>query len=227
LASAGYTEADIAAEVQAFFEAEGFECWPEVHRIDIVARRGTEVIGVEVKTSFNAKLVAQALQAMSFCGAAYFATPRVADSATMYIRDAVIEKSGLGCVEVTDWGYATTAHGRFEVKRIAEPRRHRADALSCITELLVPETKAWTTPGHPSCRAVTKFRVTAIRIRDYVRDHVGCTVAEVLAEVPTHWNKRGAATNLLVSLDKGIIDGVKMVVRQGVATALVPADPVE
>lgn len=216
------SEAELAAEAKRHFEAQGFECWAEIEHIDIVARRGAEVIGIEVKKQFDTKLVEQALHAMNYCGAAYMVTPKVAGGATKYIREAVIEKSGLGCIEVMDWGWPTSAHGRFEIRGIAEPTRRLHDGLKCITDLLVPEAKNWTEPGKPSCRAVTKFRVTALRVRDYVADHPGCTVREVIEEVKTHWRKGNEVARLLDTIENGGVEGVKIVTRCGLETALIP-----
>ena len=217
------TEAELAAEAKAYFERDGYECWAEVRHIDLVARKDGVPLGIEVKKQFNPHLVAQALQAQSYCGAAFMVIPRVADVATKYCVEAVVEKSGLGCLEIWDWGYATPTTPRFEAKLLAAPTRRLHDGTDAIKKLLVPETKNWTEAGKPSCRAVTDFRLTALRIRNYVQDHVGCTVQEVLAEVPVHWRKSGAKSNLLKMLDKGAIDGVVAVARDGMETTLVPA----
>lgn len=217
------TEAELAAEAKAYFERDGWECWAEVRHIDLVGRKDGACLGIEVKKQFNPHLVAQALQAQSYCGAAYMVLPRVADVATKYCIEAVIEKSGLGCLEIWDWEYATSAHPRFEAKLLAAPTRRLHDGLDSITKLLVAETKDWTEAGKPSCRAVTDFRLTALRIRNYVHDHVGCSVQQVLAEVPVHWRKSGAQSNLMKMVDKGAIDGVVAVRRDGMETTLVPA----
>lgn len=221
------TEADVAAAVAANLEAMGFEVWAEIEHIDLIARRGDEIIGVEVKKAFCPKLVAQAMRARSYCGAAYMAFPRVADDATLFVAEAAAERGGVGLIEVLHWGH-THANRPLPDELIIRRRASRSnEAIRRVTRLMVPETKGWTAGGKPGCRVVTDFRLTALRVRDYVTLHPGCTVKEVLAAVPTHWSKHSAPQRLILTTESGGVEGVRLEDRNGLATKLFPLAAIE
>jgi hypothetical protein len=118
----------------------------------------------------------------------------------------------LGWLEVRDWGTRLNPNvSRFEIVERMKPRRSPYPASAFITSLLLPETEHWTDPGHPSPREVTRFRLTAIRVRDWVAKNPGRVVGECLAAIDHHWGKGVTARSragLNRAIEAGAVDGV-------------------
>ncbi|MCB1691498.1 MAG: hypothetical protein KDI19_01970 [Pseudomonadales bacterium] len=66
-------ETDLYAPVKVHFEAMGFEVRSEVRGCDVVAQRGDELVLVELKTTANMKLLAQATARQELGGPVYVA----------------------------------------------------------------------------------------------------------------------------------------------------------
>ncbi|HEY8463399.1 MAG TPA: DUF2161 family putative PD-(D/E)XK-type phosphodiesterase [Bacillota bacterium] len=69
-------ETDLYAPLYDFFTAQGFRVNGEVNHCDLVATRGTELVIVELKSSFNAKLLIQAAKRQGLTDLVYIAIPK-------------------------------------------------------------------------------------------------------------------------------------------------------
>ena len=70
------SETDLYPPVKAFLEARGFVAKGEVGAADVVARRGDEVLIVELKTGFSLTLLQQAVARQAVTDTVYVAVPR-------------------------------------------------------------------------------------------------------------------------------------------------------
>ena len=70
------SETDLYPPVKAFLEAQGFVAKGEVGAADVVARRGDEVLIVELKTGFSLTLLQQAVARQAVTDTVYVAVPR-------------------------------------------------------------------------------------------------------------------------------------------------------
>ena len=68
-------ESDLFAPIKAFFEARGYEVYAEVKNCDIIAKNENELIIIETKLNFNAKLLYQALDRQKIASKIYIAIP--------------------------------------------------------------------------------------------------------------------------------------------------------
>ena len=69
------TEAALYAPVARFWTERGFTVQAEVKDCDVLAMRGEEMVVVELKTSFQLKLVYQIVERQKFCPLVYAAIP--------------------------------------------------------------------------------------------------------------------------------------------------------
>lgn len=71
-----FKETDLYAPIRAFLEEEGYQVQAEVKDCDIAAVKGERLIVVELKKSFNLKLVYQAIERQSLTEDVFVAIPR-------------------------------------------------------------------------------------------------------------------------------------------------------
>lgn len=69
-------ETDLYFPVKKLFEGLGFEVHGEVHDIDVIAIKEDHMVLIELKTSFNLKLVLQAITRQKMATQVYVAIPR-------------------------------------------------------------------------------------------------------------------------------------------------------
>lgn len=73
-------ESDLYAPVRDFLVAQGFTVQAEVHGCDVTARRGNDLVIVELKRNLSLNLLAQAAQRQTITDSVYMAVPRPAGS---------------------------------------------------------------------------------------------------------------------------------------------------
>ncbi len=66
-------ERDLSAPVKEWFEAQGYQVFGEVKHCDLVARKQTELIAIELKLGFSLALVYQGLRRQEHCHTVYLA----------------------------------------------------------------------------------------------------------------------------------------------------------
>lgn len=90
-------EKDMHGPLAAFLEGQGYQVNAEVRGCDLTARKGDELLAIEMKTRFSAHLLAQAVRRQKAYDGVYIALP-VADRKKMppSIRDITILCRGLG-----------------------------------------------------------------------------------------------------------------------------------
>lgn len=71
-----FKETDLYQPIRSFLEADGYHVQGEVKHCDIAATKGEETIIIELKKSFNLKLVYQAIERQSISDQVFVAIPR-------------------------------------------------------------------------------------------------------------------------------------------------------
>lgn len=74
-------ETDLYPAVRDFLAAQGFRVRAEVHRCDVAASRGDDLVVVELKTTLSLELLIQAVKRQRLTETVYVAVPRPATSA--------------------------------------------------------------------------------------------------------------------------------------------------
>jgi hypothetical protein len=69
-------ESDLSQPVTSYLEENGYSVQCEVHNTDIVAQKDDEILAIELKKSFNATLLIQAVERQKFADSVYVAIPR-------------------------------------------------------------------------------------------------------------------------------------------------------
>lgn len=73
-----FRETDLYAPVRDFLAAQGFTVRAEVHRCDVAAVRGDDLVVVELKGALSLDLLMQAVKRQRMCESVYVAVPRPA-----------------------------------------------------------------------------------------------------------------------------------------------------
>ena len=66
-------EADLYLPIKNYFLSQGYEVYGEVKDIDMVLKKDEDIFGIELKTTFNLKLILQAVERQKYMNAVYVA----------------------------------------------------------------------------------------------------------------------------------------------------------
>lgn len=158
-------ETDLYPAVKSYLENNGYEVQAEVKGIDVVARRGDDLIAVELKTSLNLKLLIQATRRQSATPSVYVAVPEPARKGSEF-RGAlhVLKRLQLGLLLVR-FGMTGPSVRRVmdPAERTPAPRQVRRQRLAIIEE--VEQRRAdYNTGGSTRAPILTAYRETAVVI---------------------------------------------------------------
>ena len=204
------SEVEVAAILVKWLISEGWEVYQEVglgrgysRRCDIVAvKREPEKIAwlIEVKTSINKKLYWQAMDCRSHSKFVSVAVPypkRYTQARRDWIKD--IEQYGIGFIHIHDDGRIKEVRnpnpetaGNKKTYSYGVYRKEWNEALFNLPEDFKTFCPAGSSGGH-----LTPFKITCMNIRDYVKDHPGCSLKEVVENVSHHYaSDKGAVSTL-------------------------------
>ena len=215
MAAVKRTETEVAAVVMTAMQAEGWDCYPEVivpgGRADIVGVREFPFMKrrcvwiVECKTTWALSLLEQGVDRMGFAHHVSIAAP----SEPSFFYETLCRERGIGMIrfhpKMAD--LTISEHGCLE-PRLCRHGRHEMFGPGRTLESLHPDQKN-AAPGSSSAGWYsTPFNRTMKRCAEYVREHPGCTVKEIVANVETHYSTIGSAKQCLLKwLEKQ--DGVE------------------
>jgi hypothetical protein len=165
-------EAKLALGLQEALRKLEYICYPELDRVDIVARRGNEVLAIECKARLDLKVLAQAWQHREKASAVYIAVPGkdlcgdVGWAIPKFLR-SVARTMNIGVLgvswdhsEIRKWDtwvpgdQAPTAR----INWVHYPPLVGRKDLSW-DNLMVPEAETYSTPGGPGQKAWSKTRI--------------------------------------------------------------------
>lgn len=197
------TEAELAAVVVAWLEAQGADVFQEVACAtgiaDIVARVGAELWIVETKTSLSLAVVTQAMDRRREAHRVFVAAP-----ATRNTRDvaALLDEIGVGMLVVS----IGSGHA-YDQPRVTErvPSRRWNRRPVTLAAQLRPEHKTHAPAGSVGGGRWTPFRGTCEELARFVRDTPGVELRTAIKAIRHHYGSNSIARS---SLTKWIRDGV-------------------
>lgn len=172
-----------------YFEVDYFRC------IDIVAISDKFSIGVEVKTSFNFKVLEQAISNTRTMSFSYIAVPHTKD---MSFQRKLCRDYGVGLLVYYEH--------LDKVKELEKPRYNRYCRVSNVKSSL-SECNKICTPGSKNGDSgkITAFGVTVDSAVRYVRRNPGCSMKKLIENITHHYNSDQVAIR---SIQKWIKSGV-------------------
>lgn len=192
------SEAELAAHVCAWLESEGWDVYKEVFcstgDIDIVAVRAGIVWVIETKLSFNVDVVHQATCRTGFGHYVSVATPPLSyerryRGGTILLRDVMAQR-GIGWLAVERYT-PTKVRVWQEVKpRFVRLKGLPIDRLRAIREIKdrLTEHHKGLVAGAPGGGQITAFKLTIIRVEEFLRKHGSATMAEIVEKVQHHYS---------------------------------------
>lgn len=205
-------ETDLGPPVVEWLTAEGFEVYQEVEVgsiADVVGVRGPQFVVVEMKLSLSWELLAQARGWRWCTHQVWVAVPRAKSSSGRHTAIQCFEQMGVGVVEV-DRLFDGTPFVREPDFRPADlsrlrPTWNRKADTSYLRKALREENRTVARAGSTSAaRDWSDFKQTCRRVREYVVEHPGATITEVVKDVKHHYATDAGARAHLVKL---IVDG--------------------
>ncbi len=175
----GFKESDLYQPIKDWLEKQGFRVYAEVmfqySTIDVVGRKGDEIISVELKRSLSQSVVRQAMLAGNFSDSAYAAVPTNPRSLEFPKR------IGIGVLQVRDHGRVVTL---LEPTRSKPLGQHKANLLKMMDE-------GWEwgdLGGVPNIKGEGPARDCMKRVEEYRAIHPKATWKDIFANVPNHYH---------------------------------------
>lgn len=221
-------ETVLAKAVVDWLGAEGWEVYPEIEtvqggpRADIVATKGETIWAIEVKRSLTFELLGQADRWKSYAHRVSVAVPNslrhARENGAKRHGEAVAKRAmraeGIGLIRL-DFSYPEA----MEVSRFGgiEPEdREDPPNLQRLQETLTPHHKGFAQAGNAQGRRLTKFGLTAMRVREFVQARPGATIKEVVDGIEDHHyaSDPGAVQGIRSAAKDKLIEGVRLDARE-------------
>ena len=199
-------ETDVAKGLIEYFRTEGWAIYQEVQPIhngrvaDLVLTRGSIIHIVEVKTHFNASVLAQAHAWKGFAHqvsvgvGSYPGSTQVAQ-----FLSHIAKKEGIGIYTVSEY----SSH------QMSPPALTRRISTQ-VWKSLRPEHQTFAEAGNAEGNRWSPFKATCQEFVRYVENHPGCAIKEAVNHVRHHYaSDAGARSALLYWVKAGKIRGVK------------------
>lgn len=206
------SETDVARPVVEWLQQWHWTVYQEVQHYrggtvaDIVAVQDELVWIIEVKTSLNLSLLAQAYDWKYYGHYISVAVPTISQrSSGRDIASIILKDWGIGLIEVEYDNVCETN----------EPRLHRKGLAHEFRERLREEQKTWAEAGNSEGRRYTPFQGTRRGVQNYVRRNPGCTIKDLIDNVKHHYYSPASAKGCLLRwIQNGVIDGIRMDMEQ-------------
>jgi hypothetical protein len=158
-------ETDLYEPVKSFFADLGYDSWGEVKGFDMAAKKGDELVAVELKLHFNTKLVFQAMERQKSADKVYMAIPRPKrlgkESKSMV---ELASRLGLGLLFVALDSPLKLVETAVEPGvEAARPRRNNRKRSSVLKEA-ASRTGDYNKGGSAKKKLNTAYREKALRI---------------------------------------------------------------
>lgn len=205
-------EKDLFPPLKKYFKELGYNVFPEVpamyRGVDFVAVKGNDHIAVEMKLSFNRKVIQQANSNQKYFGKSYVAFP--VRRAKIFDKDAdgfaINHNDDLHNVSDKNWrnyGYCSNyGIGILEVvgkhKIIFEALKPKYNKPFKLYDFSLFEEKDDDEAGLPGQRGISSASYEVKLIRKYVLTHPDCDWNEIYKNVQNHYcNARSLAGSML------------------------------
>ena len=183
-------ETELAEKFITFFSGT-YEIYKEVPAacsiIDFVAKNGSIVIAVEVKTRLSFEVIEQAYHNQYWCHYTYIAVPRT-------------KGYHFGHQICRDYGIGVLSYSNGRIDELVAPKRNRSPIGLNLKEYMKRSVA-----GSQNNR-ITPLKVTIERMVAYIRRYPECTLKECLENVDFHWsNMTSARGSVYQWMQEGII----------------------
>lgn len=193
-----------------YFEVDYGRC------VDIVGINDKISIAVEVKTSFNFKVLEQAIDNCRRFNYSYIAVPDFKDK---YFQAEICKDYGVRLLLLVDeFGFDINEEtGKYEkvshykVRNYVQPKLNRHASRNKLLPFLHEFSKT-SIAGSKSGDGgkITAFGITVDNLERYVERHKGCTIKEAVENISHHYGTDKAACASIYSWIKaGVIKGVR------------------
>lgn len=171
--------------------------------VDIVAIDGKLMMAYEVKTSFNFKVIEQAIGNKMAFHYSYVCVPYHRDN---YFQQKICRDYGIG---VLQWRQYGGKHYQHEIREIITPvlNRKAITKHNHIHEYQKNSIAGCASSGD----RITPFKITVENIVTYVRHHPDVPLKQVISAISHHYGNDKTATSCIYQwLRKGIIKEVEL-----------------
>ena len=183
---------DYLSDFDLYFEVDYYRC------VDIVALNGKISSAYEVKTTFNFKVLEQAIENAKHFNYSYIAVPEFNDWA---IQQRLCKDYGIGLLMYD------SKHGYHDVREWIYPKLNRhvnnqrlIASLRDINKISKPGSKS----GDST--KITAFQITVENAVLYVQRHPGCKIKEMVDNINHHYgNSKVACSNIYGRIYQGVI----------------------
>jgi hypothetical protein len=173
-------------------------------RVDIIAIDGNIRMAFEVKTSFNFKVLEQAINNFPYFNYSYIAVPYFKHG---YFQEQLCRDYGIGLI----WCNANNWM-RGNVEECVKPRLNRL-AHKHFSRHQLSEANKKSIPGSSGAEGgrMTPFKQTVENMVKYVQHHPGCSLNDMFKNIQHHYSSFGGAKSSTYQwLRRGIITEVKL-----------------
>lgn len=190
-------EAQLAQHFVEYLQ-DSYDLYYEVRDVDIIGKSGNILIGVEVKTSLNFKVIEQAYENRTMVNYTYIAVPWSRNS---HFQHKICEMFGIGILSYR----STDGRIREEVK----PKFLRRAYTKWFKPH--PDLKR-SKPGSPSgIGVVSAFNITVENIERYVKRHPGCTIKDIFGGIDHHYSGMSSMRGSIYKyINAGIIPTIRI-----------------
>jgi hypothetical protein len=189
-----------------YFEVDYGRC------IDIVAINDGVCMAYEVKTSFNFKVLEQAIANKDRFNYSYVCVP---DSRDSYFQEQLCKDYGIGLLY-----YRNSYYGESKIIERVKPKLNR-NASAKKLSLYLSDRHKLSKPGAKSGdgEKITAFGVTVENLVFYVKRNNGCTLKDAITNTHHHYrNDTTALRNIYQWIRSGVIKELKFENRKLVLT---------
>ena len=166
-------ETDLSAPVETLFKNMGYEVQGEVKGVDLIAQKEDNLILIELKTTFNLKLIIQGAKNQRISDDVYLAIPapnyKIIRSSAHRDKLLLLRRLGLGLIHVDV--SSNTAKIILDAKAMdikASQRSHKRKKQSLIKEANARITKP--TTGGKRGKVMTAYRESTLLLVGHMAD---------------------------------------------------------
>ncbi len=188
-------ETDLYEPIASFLRRRGYEVRGEIRSVDLVARRGEEIIALEFKLRFSLDVVLQAIERQKSIESVYIAVPAKTEGPALrnYRRaSALLKRLELGLILVHFRLSGTKVEIRFHPATYEKRRSHR-ERRNIIREF-EGRTGDFNSGGASARKIVTAYRENAI--------FIACALMKLGPSSPAKLRRLGTANNTQSILSK-------------------------
>ena len=163
-------EKDLFKPIKLFFESLGYEVKAEVNHFDVVIKKEDQFVAIELKTSLNTTVIAQAIKRQSIVDSVYIAIPapskQVISSKTMKDKITILKKLSIGLIFVDVQKESVFIF----LEPLIHPIKRHKKRLIRLKEEFNQRQLSMNTGGTSKSKIMTVYKEHALIILDALKD---------------------------------------------------------